>query len=58
MKQFLKDKKQQSDIQLKLGSKCAFNFFDSFFYKSSSIKYAGVRIEEYNVEVFVHIFVF
>ena len=27
-------------------------------YNNSSIKYAGVCIEEYNVEVFVHIFVF
>ena len=27
-------------------------------YKNSSIKYAGVCIEENNVEVFVHIFIF
>ena len=50
--------KKKKVIVLQLGSKCALIFFISFLYKNSSIKYAGVCVEEYNVEVFVNIFVF
>ena len=32
-----------------------FNFFNLFFNKNSSIKNAGVSVEEYNIEVFVNI---